>query len=74
VRGGPRGESLGALSFFGEVLRKGIAHAKVAKPRQEPRRRSGRVRGGRGISKFEMRKLEIGECEGENVGMWCWGR
>ena len=30
------------------------------------------ARGGRvgGISKFEMRKLEIGECEGENVGMW----
>ena len=26
-----------------------------------------------GISKFEMRKLESGECEGENVGMWCCG-
>ena len=30
---------------------------------------SGRVRG---ISNFEMRKLEIGECEGENVRMWRW--
>jgi len=20
-----------------------------------------------------MRKLEIGECEGEKVGKWCWG-
>ena len=31
------------------------------------------ARGGRvgGISKFEMRKLEIGECEGENVVLWC---
>ena len=26
-----------------------------------------------GISKFKMRKLEIGECEGENVGRWFWG-
>ena len=26
-----------------------------------------------GISKFEMRKLEIGECEGEKVGKWFWG-
>ena len=74
-RDGRKGREGGlVIGDWGSVIGEGIAHAN---PTTLLTRFAGGApkgsRGGRGRGNFEIRNADIGECEGENVGMWCWG-